>query len=71
MIRTRDPRPNGRTPPAAVIAKAKPAKAKRKAPKPATIELRECPACKRPFAMSPAERQRKRRAKLAKQGRKQ
>jgi len=27
---------------------------------------RECPTCKRPFPMTPAERQRKRRAKLAK-----
>ncbi len=31
----------------------------------ATAE-RECPTCKRPFPMTPAERQRKRRAKLKK-----
>lgn len=57
-------------PPVLNGSKAPKAKPKRKAaakpPAVATGEVeRECPTCKRPFAMSPAERQRKRRAKLA------
>ena len=71
MIKAKEPTVTRRVPPPVLngskVLKAKP---KRK-PKVAAIVTvngveRECPPCHRPFAMTPAERQRKRRAKLKK-----
>ena len=74
MIKVKEPTASRRIVPPVVNAKAKP---KRKAAKKPEPEIytgalngitgeRECPTCKRPFPMTPAQRQRKRRAKLAK-----
>ena len=77
MIKAKEPTVTRRPPPPVLNgSKALKAKPKRK-PKKAAPEVytgalngltgeRECPTCKRPFPMSPAERQRKRRAKLKK-----
>lgn len=70
MIKAKEPTAPRRAPPP-VLNGTKALKAKPKRKKAAAIVVvngveRECPTCKRPFPMTPAERQRKRRAKIAK-----